>query len=110
LTRTRARYEARIAATRKEHDTKIQALDELLRETQSKHDQLATQAAAIEPFFFDTVDRIANAVRGRSLAFVEGALAALPEGTSGGAISDIQASTEEQIREQLLAGVNQGLS
>jgi hypothetical protein len=110
LTRTRARYEARIATTRKEHDTKIQALDELLRETQSKHDQLATQAAAIEPFFFDTVDRIANAVRGRSLAFVEGALAALPDGIRGGAISDIQASTEEHIREQLLAGVDQGLS
>ncbi len=110
LTRTRAKHEARIATTRKEHDTKIQALDELLRETQSKHDQLATQAAAIEPFFFDTVDRIANAVRGRSLAFVEGALAALPDGTSGGAISDIQASTEAHIREQLLAGVDQGLS
>jgi hypothetical protein len=110
LTRTRTGYEGRLATTRKEHDTKIQALDELLRETQSKHDQLAAEAAAIEPFFFDTVDRIANAVRGRSLAFVEGALGALPDGTTGGSVHEIRASTEPHIREQLLADADQGLT
>ena len=104
LTRTRARFEARLDAAQKEHDTRIRALDELLRETEAKHDQLAVQAAAIEPFFNETVARIANCVRSRSLAFVEGALAALPDGAAGGSIADIQASGEQAIRQALLAG------
>lgn len=109
LTSARAGYESRIASTRKEHETKIQALDELLRETEAKHNQMASQAAAITPFFHDTVDRIANGVRGRSLAFVEGALQALPDGATGGSINDIRASSESEVREFLLAGVDPSL-
>ena len=103
LTRTRARFEARLDAVQKDHDTRIRALDDLLRETEAKHDQLAAQAAAIGPFLTETVARIANGVRSRSLAFVEGALAALPEGAVGGSLADIQASGEHAIRQALLA-------
>ena len=104
LGQTRARFEAQLDVVQKDHDTRIRALDELLRETETKHDQLAAQAAAVEPFFAETVARIANGVRSRSLAFVEGALAALPEGAAGGSIADIQASGEHAIRQALLAG------
>ena len=104
LTRTRARFEARLDAVQKEHDTRIRALDELLRETEAKHDQLAAQAAAVGPFFDETAAWIANGVRSRSLAFVEGALAALPEGAAGASIADIQAAGEPAIRQALLAG------
>lgn len=107
VTASRTKYESRIAAARKEHETRIQALDELLRETEAKHNQLATQAAAIEPFFHDTVNRIANGVRGRSLAFVEGVLQALPEGAAGGSINDIRASSEREICDVLLASIDQ---
>ena len=104
LTRTRARFEGRLDVVQKDHDTRIRALDELLRETEAKHDQLAAQAAAVEPFFEETVARVANGVRSRSLAFVEGAMAALPEGAAGGRIADIQASGEHAIRQALLTG------
>jgi hypothetical protein len=109
LTRTRARFETRIGTAQKEHDVKIKALDELLRETEAKHDELLAQVSAIEPFFHDTVTRIANSVRGRSLAFVEGALAALPEGTTGGSIDEIKASGEADLRLRLLQGVDEEL-
>jgi hypothetical protein len=110
LTRMRGRFESRVGAAQKEHDVKIQALDELLRETEAKHDQLVVQASAIEPFFYDTVTRIANNVRGRSLAFVEGALAALPEGATGGSVNGLQASGEAEIRLRLLQGIDEGLT
>ncbi len=107
LTRARTRFEARVDAARKEHDTRIGALDALLRETEAKHDQLSAQAGAIGPFFTDTVSRIANGVRGRSLAFLEGAMAALPEGATGGSIDDIRAAGEYEIRQALLAGLEE---
>ncbi len=104
LTRSRARYEVRLDAAQKEHDSRIRALDELLRETEAKHDQMAAQAAGIEPFFAETVARVANGLRSRSLAFVEGALAALPEGATGGSVGDIRAADEPVVRRALLAG------
>jgi predicted nucleic acid-binding Zn-ribbon protein len=107
LTRTRVRFETKLSAARKKHETRIQALDALLRETEAKHDQLVAQAASIEPFFAETVSRIANGVRSRSLAFVEGAVAELPEGATGGSLDDIRASTEHDIRTALLAGVEE---
>lgn len=110
LLRTRAKFETRLDAARREHDTRIQALDELLRETEARHEQLAAQLAAVGPFFADTVSRIANNVRGRSLAFVEGALAALPEGTTGGSVQDIRAASEHDIRRALLAGAEESLA
>ena len=106
LTRTRARFEARLDAAQKQYDTRIHALDALLRETEAKHAQLAAQATAIEPFFTEMVTRIANGVRSRSLAFVEGALAALPEGAAGGSIRDIEASGEQAILNALLPAMD----
>ena len=103
LMRTRARFESRLDTVQKEHDTRIRALDELLRETEARHDQLVAQETAVQPFFAETVARIANGVRSRSLAFVEGALAALPEGAGGGSIQDIQATGEQDIRRVLQA-------
>jgi predicted nucleic acid-binding Zn-ribbon protein len=103
LMRTRARFESRLDAAQKEHDTRIRALDELLRETEARHDQVAAQEAAVGPFFAETLARIANGVRSRSLAFVEGALSALPEGAVGGSIQDIQATAEHDIRRALQA-------
>ena len=104
MTRTRARFEARLDTVQKDHDARVQALDALLRETEARHDQVAAQAAAVEPFFAEMVARIANGVRSRSLAFVEGALAALPEGAAGGSIADIAAMREYDIRQALLTG------
>ena len=104
LTRTRARFEARLDTVQKDHDARVQALDALLRETEARHDQVAAQAAAVEPFFAEMMARIANGVRSRSLAFVEGALAALPEGAAGGSIADIAAMREYDIRQALLTG------
>ena len=106
LTRTRARFEARLDAAQKQYDTRIHALDALLRETEAKHSQLAAQVTAIEPFFTEMVTRIANGVRSRSLAFVEGALAALPEGAAGGSIRDIEASGEQAILNALLPAMD----
>lgn len=103
LMRTRARFESRLDAAQKEHDTRIRALDELLRETEARHDQVAAQEAAVGPFFAETLARIANGVRSRSLAFVEGALSALPEGAVGGSIQHIQATGEHDIRRVLQA-------
>ncbi len=103
LMRTRARFESRLDAAQKEHDTRIRALDELLRETEARHDQVAAQEAAVGPFLAETLARIANGVRSRSLAFVEGALSALPEGAVGGSIQDIQATGEHDIRRVLQA-------
>lgn len=103
LMRTRARFESRLDVAQKEHDTRIRALDELLRETEARHDQMAAQETAVGPFFAETVARIANGVRSRSLAFVEGALSALPEGAGGGSIQDIQATGEQDIRRALQA-------
>jgi hypothetical protein len=105
LMRSRARFESRLQAAQQEHDLKINALDQLLRETEARHDQVAEQMTAIGPFFNDTVARIANGVRSRSLAFVEGALAALPEGATGGSFRDIQASSEQSILRALLADI-----
>jgi hypothetical protein len=102
LTRIRARFEARLHAARRQHDGDVNALDQMLRETEARHDQLAGELAGITPFFGDTVARIANGVRSRSLAFVEGALAALPEGAEGGSLQDIQASSEQAILRVLL--------
>lgn len=103
LVRTRARFESRIAEARKEHDARVRALDELLRETEAKHDQLAAQLAGVEPFVADTIARIANGVRSRSLAHVQGVLAGLPEGAGGAAIQEIRAASEADILRGLLA-------
>jgi hypothetical protein len=102
LTRTRTRFEARLDAARREHDRRIRDLEQLLRETEARHEQLSARAAGIEPFYVDTVARIANAVRSHSLAFVEGALAALPEGAGGLPLSEIRASSEQEILRVLL--------
>ncbi len=102
LTRIRGRFEAKLHAVRRAHDSDVNALDQLLRETEARHDQLAAELTSITPFFGDTVARIANGVRSRSLAFVEGALAALPEGAEGVALQDIQASSEPAILRVLL--------
>jgi hypothetical protein len=97
LSRLRARYEKAVATRQREFDTRLTALDELLRETQGRHDQLAAEEAAVGPFFEETVARVANTVRNRSLAWLEGALAGIPPGTATAAVIAVQAMPEREV-------------
>ncbi|HEX3350826.1 MAG TPA: hypothetical protein VHS58_22265 [Acetobacteraceae bacterium] len=102
LTRLRARYERVVGVRRQGFDQQQRALDALLRETQGKYDDVAGRAAAVEPFVNDTLALIANTVRNRSLAFLEGAIAALPPGSSHDSVSGLRAHTEAEIRAAIL--------
>ena len=97
LTRLRRRYETALHAKQREYDVQLNALDQLLRETQVKFDELRAREAAIGPFFSETTARIANTVRNRSLAFLEGAIAAIPKGPIQGSLAEIQAMTEADV-------------
>ena len=102
LTRLRARYERIAGARRQTFDQQQRALDALLRETQGKYEDVAGRAAAVEPFVGDTLALIANTVRNRSLAFLEGAIAALPAGASHDAVAGLRAQTEAEIRDAIV--------
>ncbi len=94
LTKLRRRYETALHAKQRVYDDQLNALDQLLRETQVKYDELRAREAAVGPFFSETTARIANTVRNRSLAFLEGAIAAIPKGPIQGSLAEIQAMTE----------------
>lgn len=100
----RVRYEKALAARRREFDEKQGALEQLLRETQAKRDQLDAHAVSVEPFFAKTVARIANTVRSRSLAYVEGAIAAIPAGGAAGPAAGLRALSEQEVRVRILPG------
>jgi hypothetical protein len=91
-----------VGVRRQGFDQQQRALDALLRETQGKYDDVARRAAAVEPFVNDTLALIANTVRNRSLAFLEGAIAALPPGSSHDSVSGLRAHTEAEIRAAIL--------
>jgi len=93
----RARYEALVHTRQKTFDEQMAALDQLMRETQAKHDELVARQAAIAPFFAETGKRIANTVRNRSLAFLEGAIGAMPEGKREGSLAEVRALTEPEV-------------
>ncbi len=102
LARLTARHEKQAGEQQRTFDQRLGALDELMRETQARHDTLAGREAAIGPFFVDTMARVANTVRNRSLAFLEGALAALPAGATGASVAALQALPEADIRRRIL--------
>jgi len=101
LTRLRTRYERVAGSKQREFDEQLSSLDQLLRETQAKHDELLARESAVEPFLAETTARIANTVRNRSLAFLEGAIAAIPKGPIEGSLASVQALTEDEIRRRI---------
>jgi hypothetical protein len=101
VTRLRTRYERIAGAKGREFDQQLGALDELLRETNAKYDELVARRDAIEPFLAETAARIANTVRNRSLAFLEGAIGAIPKGPIAGSLDAVQAMSEEDVRRRI---------
>ena len=77
----------------------------MLRETQATHDELLARAAAVGPFFSDTATRVAVAVRNRSLAFLEGAVAEMPKQPITGSIATVQAMSEAEVMHAITAGL-----
>jgi hypothetical protein len=100
LTRLRTRYERAASAKQREFDTQLGSLDQLLRETEAKHDELLAREQAIEPFLQETATRVANTVRNRSLAFLEGAVGAI-KGPITGSLETVQAMPEEDVRRRI---------
>ena len=101
LTAIRGRYEAALGKRSRDFGQRQAALEALLRETQARRDQLAGHAAAIGPFYEKTLARIVNTVRSRSLAFVEGAIGALPIGAASGAGATLRAMSEATVHERI---------
>jgi hypothetical protein len=101
MTRLRTRYERAANAKQREFDEQLGSLDQLLRETQAKHDELLARETAIEPFLAATTARIANTVRNRSLAFLEGAIASIPKGPIQGSLDEVQALPEDEVRRRI---------
>ena len=97
LTKLRTRYETAVHARQRGFDEQLAALDQLLRETQAKHDELGRGEQAIGPFFAETGMRIANTVRNRALAFLEGAIGAIPAGPMQGSLAEVQALSETEV-------------
>ena len=100
LTRLRMRYERAASAKQREFDAQLGSLDQLLRETEGKHDELLAREQAIEPFLQETSIRVANTVRNRSLAFLEGAVGAI-KGPITGSLETVQAMPEEDVRRRI---------
>ena len=100
LTRLRTRYERAASGKQREFDTQLASLDQLLRETEGKHDELLAREQAIEPFQQETATRVANTVRNRSLAFLEGAVGAI-KGPITGSLEAVQAMPEEDVRRRI---------
>ena len=71
-----------------------------------KHDELLAQVNAVGPFLQDTMARVANTVRNRSMAFLEGAVAAIPPGPVHASIETLRAPSEQDV----LRGITAGLS
>lgn len=100
LTRLRTRYERAASTQQRRFDEQLASLDQLLRETEGKHDELLARAQAIEPFLQETASRVANTVRNRSLAFLEGAVAAI-KGPVTGSLDAVQAMPEQDVRRRI---------
>ena len=103
MTRLRGRYERTASSKSRSYDAQLASLDQLLRETESKHDELAARERAVDPFWQETVARMAAAVRNRSMAFVEGAIGEIKEGVTG-SLDAVRASSEAEIRRRIGEG------
>ena len=101
LTRLKARYERELHAKTAHFDARMATLDQLMRETQIKIDDLVRRCDSIGPFFEQTRRRIANSVRNRSLAFQEGAVAGIPKGSIQGSLDAIRSMTEDAIEHRI---------
>ncbi len=73
----------------------------MMRETQASFEALAAREAALGPFFSDIAARVANTVRNRSLAFLEGAMGGLSGAVSNGSVAEVQALSEPEIIERI---------
>lgn len=100
MTRLRGRYDRVAGAKSRAFDEQLASLDQLLRETEAKHDELVARERQVEPFQQETVARMANAVRNRSMAFLEGAIGEIKGGVTG-SLDEIRAMTEAEIRQRI---------
>ena len=100
LSRLRGRYERVSGAKSRGFDEQLASLDQLLRETEAKHDELAGRERQVEPFLQETVARMANTVRNRSMAFLEGAIGEIKGGVTG-SLDDVRAMPEAEVRQRI---------
>lgn len=105
VTALKKQYDAALGTRQKGFDQSLAAQDQLLRETQAKHDELLARAAAAGPFFTETVARIANSVRNRALAFLEGAIGDIPKGPISGSIDTIRTMPEPEVLRAIAGGM-----
>ncbi len=100
LTRLRGRYERVAGSKSRAFDEQLASLDQLLRETEGKHDELVARERQVEPFLHETIARMANTVRNRSMAFVEGAIGEIKGGVTG-SLDAVRAMSEADIRQRI---------
>ena len=100
LTRLRSRYERVAGAKSRAFDEQLASLDQLLRETEGKHDELVARERQVEPFLQETVARVANTVRNRSMAFLEGAIGEIKGGVTG-SLDAVRAMPEAEMRQRI---------
>ena len=100
MTRLRGRYD-RVAGTKgRVFDEQLASLDQLLRETEGKHDELVARERQVQPFLQETTARMANTVRNRSMAFLEGAIGEIKGGVTG-SLDAVRAMSEAEIRQRI---------
>jgi hypothetical protein len=97
MMRLRGRYDRVAGAKGRIFDEQLASLDQLLRETEAKHDELLARERQVEPFMQETIARMANTVRNRSMAFLEGAIAEI-KGEVTGSLEGVRAMPEAEIR------------
>lgn len=100
MTRLRGRYDRVAGAKGRVFDDQLASLDQLLRETEAKHDTLVAQERQVEPFQQETIARMANTVRNRSMAFLEGAIGEI-KGDVTGSLDAVRATSEAEIRQRI---------
>ncbi len=100
MTRLRGRYDRVSGAKSRIFDEQLASLDQLLRETEAKHDALAAEVGQVEPFQKETLARMANTVRNRSMAFLEGAIGEI-KGDVTGSLDAVRATPEAEIRHRI---------
>lgn len=100
MTRLRGRYDKLAGAKGRVFDEQLNSLDQLLRETEAKHDALVAEERQVEPFHKETIARMANTVRNRSMAFLEGAIGEIKGGVTG-SLDTVRATPEAEIRRHI---------
>ena len=100
MTRQRCRYDRVAGAKGRVFDEQLASLDQLLRETEGKHDELVARERQVKPFLQETTARMANTVRNRSMAFLEGAIGEINGGVTG-SLDAVRAMSEAEIRQRI---------